>query len=115
MACEGERVEKVRLGIIGLGRKHAENICHKISNTKLIAVGNIFQEELNGDRIQRASGKGSDWLQKAEAAKPFGHLLRPDDCAYLVAHLLSLSGSNNDRILNILQSGRYRRVGLSGR
>lgn len=43
----------------------------------------------NEDRVQRATGKGEDWLQKAEAEQPFGRLLRPDDSAYLVAHLLS--------------------------
>lgn len=43
----------------------------------------------NEDRVQRAMGKGADWLEKAEAAQPFGRILRPEDCAYLVAHLLS--------------------------
>ncbi len=43
-------MDKVRLGIIGLGRlgrKHAENIFYKIPNAKLTAVCSIVREELD--------------------------------------------------------------------
>ena len=43
----------------------------------------------NEDQAQKAMGKGDDWLKKAEAEQPFGRILRPEDSAYLVAHLLS--------------------------
>jgi len=43
----------------------------------------------NEDRVQKAMGKGDDWLKKAESQQPFGRILRPEDTAYLVAHLLS--------------------------
>lgn len=46
----------------------------------------------NEDLLQRQSGGGDDWLEKAEAEQPFGRLLRPRDCAHLVAHLLSDRG-----------------------
>jgi NAD(P)-dependent dehydrogenase (short-subunit alcohol dehydrogenase family) len=52
-----------------------------------VNIGGTFTA--NEDSVQRATGKGDDWLQKAEAEQPFGRLLRPDDCAYLVGHLLS--------------------------
>jgi myo-inositol 2-dehydrogenase/D-chiro-inositol 1-dehydrogenase len=43
-------MEKVRLGIIGLGRlgrKHAENIFYKIPNAELVALCSIVQKELD--------------------------------------------------------------------
>lgn len=43
----------------------------------------------NEDHVQKAMGKGDDWLAKAEAEQPFGRILRPEDSAYLVGHLLS--------------------------
>mgnify|MGYP006266110841 CR=1 FL=1 len=41
------------------------------------------------DAVQRAEGAPADWLQRAEAEKPFGRLLRPRDLAYLAEYLLS--------------------------
>ena len=32
---------------------------------------------------------GGDWLAEADASRPFGRLLRPDDIAPMVTHLLS--------------------------
>jgi myo-inositol 2-dehydrogenase/D-chiro-inositol 1-dehydrogenase len=43
-------MEKIRLGIIGLGRlgrKHAENLFYKIPNAELIALCSVVQEELD--------------------------------------------------------------------
>ena len=41
------------------------------------------------DRVQRADGKGPDWLKKAEATRPFGRLLLPQDIAYAAAYFAS--------------------------
>ena len=43
----------------------------------------------NEDRVQKASGGGENWLEKAEALQPFGRLLRPFDVAHLTTFLLS--------------------------
>lgn len=43
----------------------------------------------NEDLVQRSMGKGAEWLRNAEAAQPFGRILRPEDSAFLVAYLLS--------------------------
>ena len=39
--------------------------------------------------VQQAQGSPKDWLETAEAASPFGRLLKPDDVAKLVNYLLS--------------------------
>ncbi len=38
---------------------------------------------------QKQMGEPDNWLEKADAAQPFGRLLRPFDIACLVAYLLS--------------------------
>ena len=38
---------------------------------------------------QKYMGQPENWLEKADAAQPFGRLLRPRDIAYLIAYLLS--------------------------
>ena len=40
------------------------------------------------DLVQKAMGKGENWLEDAEAQQPFGRLLCPQDLAYLTAYLL---------------------------
>jgi NAD(P)-dependent dehydrogenase (short-subunit alcohol dehydrogenase family) len=39
--------------------------------------------------VQTGTGAGEDWLAEADASRPFGRLLRPDDIAPMVAYLLS--------------------------
>jgi NAD(P)-dependent dehydrogenase (short-subunit alcohol dehydrogenase family) len=39
--------------------------------------------------VQTATGEPEDWLASADAGAPFGRLLRPDDIALMVTHLLS--------------------------
>ncbi len=39
--------------------------------------------------MQLAEGQGADWLARAEAAKPFGRSIEPDDVARLALFLLS--------------------------
>ncbi|MCH2123686.1 MAG: SDR family oxidoreductase [Pirellulaceae bacterium] len=51
--------------------------------------------------IQKKAGKPADWLESAEAASPFGRLLKSADVAKLCMYLLSeesgiLTGSNMD-------------------
>ena len=41
------------------------------------------------DQVQKAMGKGENWLEEAESQQPFGRLLRPYDIAFLVGYLLS--------------------------
>ena len=42
------------------------------------------------DGVQRKwHGAGDDWLEKAEAAKPFGSLVKPVSVAGLISYLLS--------------------------
>jgi NAD(P)-dependent dehydrogenase (short-subunit alcohol dehydrogenase family) len=39
--------------------------------------------------VQTATGQADDWLADADASRPFGRLLRPDDIAPMVTYLLS--------------------------
>lgn len=39
--------------------------------------------------VQTATGQPQDWLAEADAGRPFGRLLRPQDIAPMVTHLLS--------------------------
>jgi NAD(P)-dependent dehydrogenase (short-subunit alcohol dehydrogenase family) len=39
--------------------------------------------------VQTATGQAADWLEEADASRPFGRLLRPDDIAPMVTYLLS--------------------------
>ena len=39
--------------------------------------------------VQTATGRAEDWLAEADASRPLGRLLRPDDIAPMVTYLLS--------------------------
>jgi NAD(P)-dependent dehydrogenase (short-subunit alcohol dehydrogenase family) len=39
--------------------------------------------------VQTGTGQSDDWLAEADASRPFGRLLRPDDIAPIVTYLLS--------------------------
>jgi NAD(P)-dependent dehydrogenase (short-subunit alcohol dehydrogenase family) len=39
--------------------------------------------------VQTGTGRADDWLAAADASRPFGRLLRPDDIAPMVTYLLS--------------------------
>ena len=39
--------------------------------------------------VQTSTGQSADWLAHADASRPFGRLLRPDDIAPMVTYLLS--------------------------
>jgi len=47
----------------------------------------------NEDTVQRAEGRGDDWLAAADAQMPFGRILRPADVSGLVMWLLSDEGA----------------------
>jgi len=47
---------------------------------------NIGWTATEGEHVVQGSG---EWLQAADASRPFGRLLRPDDIAPMVTHLLS--------------------------
>ena len=52
------------------------------------------EHRLDGDRgrarrADRRPGQPADWLAEADASRPFGRLLRPDDIAPMVTYLLS--------------------------
>ena len=58
------------------------------------------------DRMQRLyHGAGDDWLQRAEAAQPYGRLLKPIEIARVFCFLLSdESGVMSGSILDVAQS-----------
>lgn len=43
----------------------------------------------NEHRVQLSEGKPQDWLEAADAAQPFGRILRPREVGKLIAYLLS--------------------------
>jgi NAD(P)-dependent dehydrogenase (short-subunit alcohol dehydrogenase family) len=43
--------------------------------------------------VQTQTGRPEDWLAEADAGRPFGRLLRPDDIAPMVTYLLSDAGA----------------------
>jgi NAD(P)-dependent dehydrogenase (short-subunit alcohol dehydrogenase family) len=56
------------------------------------------------ERVQRADGKGSDWLKDAVATRPFGRLLMPSDIACAAAYLASDDGALvNGAVIDIEQ------------
>ncbi len=56
-----------------------------------INVGWMFTP--NEDIVQRAEGRGDNWLEVADAQMPFGRILRPPDVSGLVMWLLSEEGA----------------------
>jgi NAD(P)-dependent dehydrogenase (short-subunit alcohol dehydrogenase family) len=39
--------------------------------------------------VKTGTGRAEDWLAEADASRPFGRLLRPDDIAPMATYLLS--------------------------
>lgn len=68
-----------------------KNVAHSLLRDKIRVNGINMgwtatpQEHQN----QKYMGEADNWLEKADAAQPFGRLLRPQDIAYLIAYLLS--------------------------
>jgi NAD(P)-dependent dehydrogenase (short-subunit alcohol dehydrogenase family) len=56
------------------------------------------------DRVQQATGKGSDWLERATALMPFGRLLTPNEVARAAAYFASdESGIVTGSVLDVEQ------------
>ncbi len=66
------------------------NLGHALRTERIRVNGlNIgWTETPNEHRVQLAEGQPADWLKKAEAAQPFGRLIRPDDVAEAALFLL---------------------------
>jgi NAD(P)-dependent dehydrogenase (short-subunit alcohol dehydrogenase family) len=66
------------------------NLGHALRPERIRVNGlNIgWTETPNEHRVQLAEGQPADWLKKAEAAQPFGRLIKPDDVAEAALFLL---------------------------
>jgi len=68
-----------------------KNAAHALRGDRIRVNGvNIGWADTPGEhRVQLAGGAPADWLEKAEAAQPFGRLIKPEDVAKLCLFLLS--------------------------
>lgn len=69
-----------------------KNVANAMLDHRIRVNGiNLGWTETPGEHeiVQRSGQGGADWLQKAEAGRPFGRLLKPDDVARLIAFLAS--------------------------
>lgn len=66
------------------------NLGHALRADRIRVNGlNIgWTDSPNEHRVQRAEGQPADWLQRAEAAQPFGRLIKPADVAEATLFLL---------------------------
>jgi NAD(P)-dependent dehydrogenase (short-subunit alcohol dehydrogenase family) len=67
------------------------NLAHGLRRDRIRvnAINIGWADTPNEDAVQRAEGQPADWLARAEAAQPFGRLIKPDDVAKLTLFLLS--------------------------
>src|SRR3546814_18630078 len=68
-----------------------KNVAHALRRDRIRVNGiNIgWSDTPNEHKVQReAMGRGPDWLAEAEAAQPFGRLIKPNDVDRLTAFLL---------------------------
>jgi NAD(P)-dependent dehydrogenase (short-subunit alcohol dehydrogenase family) len=67
------------------------NLGHALRQDRIRVNGlNIgWTETPNEHKVQIAEGQPADWLQRAEAAQPFGRLIKPEDVAEAALFLLS--------------------------
>lgn len=98
--------------IVNIGSVHAHGgtpklVANAASKSALLALTRNFAFAMRRQRIRAnyialgwtdtptehqamlSDGAPSDWLEKADAGHPFGRILRPDDVARLVVHLMS--------------------------
>jgi NAD(P)-dependent dehydrogenase (short-subunit alcohol dehydrogenase family) len=68
-----------------------KNVAQTLQPTGIRANGlNIGWMETPGEHaVQKASGQPENWLELANAARPFGRILHPKDIAPMVTYLLS--------------------------
>lgn len=67
-----------------------KNVAHALRADRIRVNGiNIGWMDTPGEHvIQKSDGKPADWLERANAAQPFGRILVPRDAAVLAAYLL---------------------------
>jgi NAD(P)-dependent dehydrogenase (short-subunit alcohol dehydrogenase family) len=67
------------------------NLGHALQPDRIRVNGlNIGWTATEGEHgVQTATGRADAWLAEADASRPFGRLLRPDDIAPMVTYLLS--------------------------
>jgi NAD(P)-dependent dehydrogenase (short-subunit alcohol dehydrogenase family) len=67
------------------------NAGHQLTPDRIRVNGlNIGWTATEGEHgVQTAVGQAEDWLEHADASRPLGRLLRPDDVAPMVTYLLS--------------------------
>ncbi|MEQ8815778.1 MAG: SDR family oxidoreductase [Thalassobaculum sp.] len=85
------------------------NLAHGLRGDRIRvnAINIGWADTPNEDAVQRAEGKPAGWLAAAEAAQPFGRLIKPDDVARLTLFLLSsdsgvMTGSVIDHDQNVM-------------
>jgi NAD(P)-dependent dehydrogenase (short-subunit alcohol dehydrogenase family) len=68
-----------------------KNVAHALRSDRIRVNGiNIGWADTPGEhKVQLAGGAPADWLTKAEAAQPFGRLIKPEDVAKICHFLLS--------------------------
>lgn len=86
-----------------------KNVAHAVRVDRIRVNGvNIGWTDTPGEhRIKGLEGQPSDWLAKAEAAQPFGRLIKPADVAHLCRYLLGpesgvMTGSVIDHDQNVM-------------
>ncbi len=67
------------------------NLAHGLRRDRIRvnAINIGWTDTPNEHQVQLAEGQDADWLARAEAAQPFGRLIKPDDVARLALFLLS--------------------------
>jgi NAD(P)-dependent dehydrogenase (short-subunit alcohol dehydrogenase family) len=67
------------------------NLAHGLRRDRIRvnAINIGWADTPNEHQVQLAEGQDADWLARAEAAQPFGRLIKPDDVARLALFLLS--------------------------
>jgi NAD(P)-dependent dehydrogenase (short-subunit alcohol dehydrogenase family) len=67
------------------------NVASQLQPARIRVNGlNIGWTATEGEHgVQTQTGQADDWLQDADASRPFGRLLRPEDIAPMVTYLLS--------------------------
>jgi NAD(P)-dependent dehydrogenase (short-subunit alcohol dehydrogenase family) len=86
-----------------------KNVAHAVRFDRIRVNGvNIGWADTPGeDRIKHLEGQPDDWLAKAEAAQPFGRLIKPADVGHLCRYLLGpesgvMTGSVIDHDQNVM-------------